>query len=97
VDNPDSDEYLLVTPKVFSGPTLNTDQVGDDWVRNMGIDQIEIVDAGIHFYDIAGICYFMDASKVLNQVALAFVIHKDAESFVLILPDDTHIPLDPIM
>jgi hypothetical protein len=39
----------------------------------------------------------MDTSKVLTQVALAFVIHNDAESFVLILPDNTHIPLDPIL
>lgn len=97
VDNPNSDEYLLVTAKVFSGPTINTGKDGDDWLSKNGIDQIETVDAGNHFHKIAGICYTMDTSKVLTQVALAFVIHNDAESFVLILPDNTHIPLDPIL
>jgi hypothetical protein len=97
VDNPNSDEYLLVTAKVSSGPTINIGKDGDDWVSRNGIDRIETTDAGNHFYDITGICYNMDNSKVLTQVALAFVIHKDAESFVLILPDDTHIPLDPIL
>jgi hypothetical protein len=96
-DNPDTQEYLLLTAKITSGPTVATAQDFDDWISRDNIGQIEVVDDANHYYDIVSFCYMMDSKKVMTQVTFAFMINKDAASFTVILPDDTRIPLDPLM
>jgi hypothetical protein len=96
-DNPDTEEFLLLTAKVTSGPTVATAQEFDDWISRDDIDLIQLVDDTSKYYDIYSFCYSMDSKKVMVQVTFAFMINKNAATFVLVLPDDTHIPLDPLM
>ncbi len=96
-DNPDTEEYLLVTANILTGPTLSTDQDVTDWADHNNIFQFEVVDNNNQFSDITSFCYSRDTKGVLLSVDFPFVIQKDATSFVLILPDSTEIPLDSIL
>jgi len=96
-DNPDTEEFLLLTAKVTSGPTVATAQDFEDWVSHNDIGLIQLVDDTSQYYDIYSFCYLMDSKKVMVQATFAFMINKNAASFVLVLPDDTHIPLDPLL
>jgi hypothetical protein len=97
VDNPDTDEFLVLTAKVIGGPVINSGDDMTEWVRTNDIEMLEIVDNNGKYSDYTEVCYIMNSKKVLTQTIFPFVIHKAATSFVLILPDDTHIPLDPLM
>ncbi|HEY5118330.1 MAG TPA: hypothetical protein VII90_02660, partial [Anaerolineales bacterium] len=97
VETPDTDEFLILTAKVIGGPVVKTPADMTDWVSANEFDLMEVVDDNSHYSAYDSICYSMDSKDVVIQVVLPFVINKDAVTFVLILPDDTHIPLDPIL
>jgi len=98
VETPDTNEFLILTVKVIGGPVIKTTDDLDNWIRTNAIDMMEVADNNNHYYEInPDICYTLDSTKVVTQLGIPFMIHKEAASFVLILPDDTRIPLDPIM
>jgi hypothetical protein len=97
VEDPETDEFLVLTAKVIAGPEIKSGDDFSNWINTNGIDQMEVVDENGHYYSVfTNICGTTN-KEVLTQAVIPFVIHKDATSFVLILPDDTHIPLDPLM
>jgi hypothetical protein len=97
-DNPDTDEFLVLTAKVIGGPAINSNDDMFNWISTNEIRLMEVVDDTGYYSDVYdNICYSMDNKNILVQVAIGFVIHKDAATFVLVLPDDTHIPLDPLL
>lgn len=97
VSKPDTDEFLLITAKVFNGPTIKTDQDYSDWIHKNDIDQFQVVDNNNNYYDVFNVCELSDSNNVILRVIFAFEIQKDAQSFVMELPDGTEIPLDSIM
>jgi hypothetical protein len=97
VKNPDTDEYLLLTAKVIGGPAINSDDDISNWISTNDIQMLEVVDDAGYYSDYTSLCYTIDRQNVLTQAIIPFEIHKSAASFVLILPDLTHIPLDPLM
>jgi hypothetical protein len=96
-DNPDTEEYLLITTKVLNGPDAATSQKFNDWLVHNDIDQIQLTDDQNKFYDSTSYCYSLDSTGILTRLTFAFLVQKDAASFTLILPDNTEIPLNPIM
>jgi hypothetical protein len=98
VDNPDTEEFLVLTVRVVDGPAVKTGKEMSTWINMNGIDMLEIIDNNKHYSDEYGnVCYQISGEDVVTQLFFPFVIAKEATSFVLILPDDTRIPLDPIM
>ncbi|MGD0173386.1 MAG: hypothetical protein ABSC61_02960 [Anaerolineales bacterium] len=58
---------------------------------------MEVGDNNNHYSNFTNLCNGMDKNTgALARAVIPFVFQKDAASFVLILPDDTHFPLDPI-
>jgi len=59
---------------------------------------MEIMDNNNHYSDInPDIYYPRNRKDMVTRLVIPFVIHKAEASFVLILPDDIHIPLGPIL
>jgi hypothetical protein len=98
VETPDTDEFLVLTVKVIEGPMVKTEDDISNWITSNKINMMEVVDINNHYSDInPDICYQRDSKDMVTQLVIPFVIHKAAASFVLILPDDIHIPLGPIL
>jgi hypothetical protein len=101
VENPETDEILIVMMKVVKGPALTAGQL-KNWAERNDIDRIELTaetrggrsSTEPSLYT----CYPRDkTSYTLLEIYLGFVIDRNAEIFTLILPDGAAIPLNSIM
>ena len=97
-DHPNTKEYLILIANVIGGPVINKDRDMSDWIRNNKIQLLEVVDNNDNYSDFINLCHAINSStNTLTRVTVAFLVDIEAESFVLILPDDIEIPLDRLM
>jgi hypothetical protein len=101
VENPETDEFLIVMIKVIKGPALTAGQL-KNWIQETAIDRIELAaetrGGSSSTVPLSQTCYPRDKdSYILLEIHLGFVIGRDAQIFTLILPGGAAIPLNPIM
>jgi hypothetical protein len=94
IGDPDSKEFLILLLKVVKGPVLSPPQIAK-WFRDNDIDQIGIGSSAEDFSAVYDRCFAQNKDTlVLIEIHLAFIVDKQAEGFLLILPDGMQIPLD---
>ncbi len=94
IENPDTEEFLILLMRVVRGPVLAPRQVSG-WFRENGIDQMGIRSSTDDFIDPYGRCSIQNNDNmVLTEIHLAFVVDRISKGFILILPDGLEIPLD---
>jgi hypothetical protein len=97
VENPEEEEFLLLLFQVVKGPVLHYKRI-DEWMRENRIDRIGLTASNEEFIDIYGICHIQNPDNmILTEIHLVFVIARNAEGFVLLLPDGMEIPLESFL
>jgi hypothetical protein len=94
VENPERDEWLIVTLTVISGGQVPGGDL-DTWIQNNHLKNIFVQDDENNSYKYTGFCFTQDQSTgALKELYVPFEVKKSAKSFTLVITDDTRIPLD---
>jgi hypothetical protein len=97
VENPEEQEFLLLLLKVVKGPALSRSQV-ENWIEKNGIDRIGVAASGADVIDSYGRCFIQNPDNmILTEIHLAFVVARNSEGFVLLLPDGMEISLESFL
>jgi hypothetical protein len=97
IANPEKKQYLVVLMSVLKGPVLSADRLSE-WIRKNELHLLEVDSSAGRSIPMDGLCYRLSAeTRALEELEIAFVVDRQAEWFVLTLPDQTEIPLDSLI
>ncbi|MBN1439525.1 MAG: hypothetical protein JW929_08955 [Anaerolineales bacterium] len=101
VEDPESKEFLVIIWNVVKGPQLAAAEV-EEWLRDNDIDGIRLEfrnGAGQTWREHIGYrCPIRNRNTyVITEIHTAFLVDRDAERFILILPEGGEIPLESLL